>query len=407
MKIVNKLPGTLNYPGVGELAGNEERVVSPKVAVCAARSRDIEVIVERGEGKPLREGFIGLTAPVSPTFGYGIGGYTLFRALEKLGFRIRLNPFYYANFPRRDWASVQNSAALSESFIPEVDIYHTVPNAILDTPSPSPIKVLYSMWETSKLPDNTVETAKIFGDWRELVKRFDAVITPSKFCSGLFAEYARGPVFTLPYGIDVSVYAPQKRDADRPFTFLLLGHLTERKGPREAVAAFQRAFPNNEPVKLLLKTIWNTYGPHTTQPRISDNRISWQNALLTESEKVQLYASADAFVFPSRGEGFGLPPLEAAATGLPVLIPFHTGLLEYASSEYFFEIPTAGVSEAPLGGNWIEPDVDGLAQLMRYVYENRDAAARKGARAARYVAANFSREKYCERLSAILRELDL
>ena len=40
--------------------------------------------------------------------------------------------------------------------------------------------------------------------------------------------------------------------------------------------------------------------------------------LVSDEELVCLYRSASLFVFPSFSEGFGLPPLEAMAHGVPV-----------------------------------------------------------------------------------------
>ncbi len=39
-----------------------------------------------------------------------------------------------------------------------------------------------------------------------------------------------------------------------------------------------------------------------------------------EADKPLLYRSAEVFAFPSRNEGFGLPPLEAMACGTPVVV---------------------------------------------------------------------------------------
>jgi glycosyltransferase involved in cell wall biosynthesis len=49
---------------------------------------------------------------------------------------------------------------------------------------------------------------------------------------------------------------------------------------------------------------------------------------IADSELLALYNSADAFVFPSLCEGFGLPPLEAMACGCPVIASDRTAIPE-------------------------------------------------------------------------------
>jgi len=70
-----------------------------------------------------------------------------------------------------------------------------------------------------------------------------------------------------------------------------------------------------------------------------------------------LYAGADAFVFPSFYEGFGLPPLEAMASGVPVLAARATSLPEVVGD--------AGVLFAP-------DDVEGLCDALHEVVTDRD-----------------------------------
>jgi phosphatidylinositol alpha 1,6-mannosyltransferase len=46
-----------------------------------------------------------------------------------------------------------------------------------------------------------------------------------------------------------------------------------------------------------------------------------------------MYANADLFVHPNPCEPFGIAPLEAMASGLPLVAPVRGGVLEYASHE--------------------------------------------------------------------------
>jgi glycosyltransferase involved in cell wall biosynthesis len=86
-----------------------------------------------------------------------------------------------------------------------------------------------------------------------------------------------------------------------------------------------------------------------------------------------LYAGADAFVFPSLYEGFGLPPLEAMACGVPVLAARATSLPEVVGD--------GGIMFPPHDDAWL---CDALHEVLTD-RDRHDALARHGlARAATF-----------------------
>jgi glycosyltransferase involved in cell wall biosynthesis len=50
---------------------------------------------------------------------------------------------------------------------------------------------------------------------------------------------------------------------------------------------------------------------------------------LTTVQLFELYNFADVYVTATRAEGWGLPIIEAAASGLPIIAPFYSGQKEY------------------------------------------------------------------------------
>jgi len=78
---------------------------------------------------------------------------------------------------------------------------------------------------------------------------------------------------------------------------------------------------------------------------------------IDEEDKPYLYNLADVFVYPSFFEGFGLPPLEAMACGVPTIVSNNSSLPE-----------VVGDGAIKVDAN----NVDELSFAIRKVLENRD-----------------------------------
>lgn len=92
-------------------------------------------------------------------------------------------------------------------------------------------------------------------------------------------------------------------------------------------------------------------GPSPTFPDYDDyiQRSNLQDVVrwvgyVDEEDKPVLYRNAETFVFPSRHEGFGLPPLEAMACGTPVVTSDSSSLPEVVG-DAAFAIDPDGVRE--------------------------------------------------------------
>src|SRR5438132_1961993 len=114
----------------------------------------------------------------------------------------------------------------------------------------------------------------------------------------------------------------------------------------------------------------------------------------------RLYRAVDAYVTPTRGEGWCRPLMEAMAAGLPTIATAWSGLTEFHNADvgyplkYRLEpVTEAGAREIKIysGQRWAEPDLDDLRRLMRQVVTEPEAARSKGRAGQRLVAGRFSR----------------
>jgi glycosyltransferase involved in cell wall biosynthesis len=157
---------------------------------------------------------------------------------------------------------------------------------------------------------------------RRLLRRADLVIAVSKHVAGDARRLAGVPeerLVVVPEGVGpgfrpepgAAARVAERHGVDRPF-LLYVGALDARKDPHGLVRAWNVARSDGADVELVLA---GSPGKQAPAELPGARRLGQ----VTHAELVDLYSAAVCFVFPSRGEGFGLPLLEAMACGCPVV----------------------------------------------------------------------------------------
>ena len=246
-------------------------------------------------------------------------------------------------------------------------------------------------WELDVLPVSMVEC----------LRRADELWTPSTFCRDAFLRsgLASDRVHVVPNGIDPRVFRPQGPKRPLPtrasVRLLFVGGTIARKGIDVLLDAYLRAFTARDDVCLVVKDMGRRtfYRGQTHDARIAAlardpacPEILYLDDDLSELELAALYRACDALVHPYRGEGFGLPILEAMACGLPVV-----ATAGGAADDFFDERVGWPIAATPreLGGwlgnerlagvgRMLEPDRDALVEALRRVVLDREEARRRG-----------------------------
>ncbi len=216
----------------------------------------------------------------------------------------------------------------------------------------------------------------------------DGVIVPSRATAadvGRLFPAAAPKLVVIPEGVDDFASGPVgplegdlARLASGPYLFSM-GNTKSHKDLPTLLRAFARLTPAGADLRLLLAgpevpAYLRTHLPRAPQEVIE--RVAFTGPL-SDAELRALYAGAQVFIFPSRYEGYGLPPLEAMALGAPVVCADAASLPEV-------------VGDAAL---LFPPGDDGtLARTLERVLEDAALRARLTA-AGRARAAQFTWER--------------
>jgi glycosyltransferase involved in cell wall biosynthesis len=273
-------------------------------------------------------------------------------------------------------------------------------------------RIGYTMLETTGIPP----------EWARQCNLMDEIWAPSPFNAWTFRRSGvTAPIRVMPLGlIDTNYFNPEIKGypIEGCFAFLSVFEWGERKAPEALLRAFNRTFQDDEPVVLVCK--YFNSDPGVSPQQIIESlqldpkggRIVFsENDLVPYYQISQLYRSVDCFVLPTRGEGWGMPILEAMACGLPVIASYWSAQQYFMTDANSYPLQVQLVdaeAKCPyyLGFKWADPDEMHLARLLRHVYEHPEEAKQKGARAAQDVAEKWSLPVTGMRMRERLKAID-
>jgi glycosyltransferase involved in cell wall biosynthesis len=207
-----------------------------------------------------------------------------------------------------------------------------------------------------------VETDRCNPEWVKSCDQMDRVIVPSTFCKGLISE-SKTDIRVVPEAFHDDIVNAPPLDLPQVKTkknFLLVGQLSgmkpelDRKNIFYTVKWFCEEFKDTPDVGLIIKTNLGTNSTFNKNNlrNIFTNLINEVrrggktppvyliNGEMTTAEIASLYRSpkVTGLLSLTRGEGYGLPILEAAASDLPVICTGWSGHLDFMGRGKFISV---------------------------------------------------------------------
>jgi autotransporter strand-loop-strand O-heptosyltransferase len=251
----------------------------------------------------------------------------------------------------------------------------------------SKVKIAYTVWESTRLPDYFVD---------KLIEKFDYVWVVTEWHKNVLSDqgYPKSRIHVVNEAVDLDFF-PQKFDdnfteyKDNRFKFTIFGRWDFRKSVPEIIDAFLKEFKKDEAVDLVL-SVDNPYavdGMNSTEERLTkydfiDERLKVKH-FVERKDYIKYITNGHVMITCARSEGWNIPLIESLAAGVPALFTDYGAQLEFARhigipvkvkgtvpclSGDTYNVQALAGTEVP--GYYAAPDYEDLRKKMRYAYEN-------------------------------------
>lgn len=343
---------------------------------------------------------ISYLGPVRDYSGYGEANRHAVAALHEAGVNVDIDLVSYT-IDTADFGDIGLlMTQLIENKAPyKIKILHITPDQYQYHLEKGKYHIGHFFWETDRIP-------KEFAEGLELV---DEIWTGSEANKqAIINGGVKTPIYIFPQATQTDRKWPKKYKVpdikEGAFVFYSIFEWTDRKNPQALIEAYWREFNETDNTALLIKTYFGNFTLMNKQKIRHQINALKRNMGLKKFPPIYLYMelmdrhqimrfhkTGDCFVSSHRGEGWGLPQVEAMLAGNPVITTGYGGVNEYfKDGENAIVLP---YKMKPLIGmehssrwynshqNWADIEIKDLRQAMRNIYSDsklRDKLSKNG-----------------------------
>lgn len=345
---------------------------------------------------PVREGAIEL---LMDGLADGTSGFAVFlrdwaRHLAKYSVRVFIPPHIKSEYPeivKMHDTKVTNPIQLT-----------IIPGGCFPAKNLDRYTIGYTLFEVNEFP--------VY--FKNYAENIDSLWTGSNFCYERFVKVGipKEKVEVFSVGVDTelfSPYVPPLIKNEKKFVFGNVCGWSERKGISVLLNAFLKEFDRIEDVTLAIFGGW--YAEKNALKEVEEVKMNidkanfpkvildWNNR--SDWEMPALYTSFDALCYPTKGEGYCRPNVEALSCGVPVITTDAPPMNEIVNDSIGYPIKVSHVGPEPRadwicdfykGADFFHPDEEHLRSLMREVFTHPDEAKAKAKKGREYIKKNHN-----------------
>jgi len=285
-----------------------------------------------------------------------------------------------------------------------------------------------------------VETDRCNPKWVENCNKMDAIIVPSNFTKQVLCRSGqiKKQIYVVPEWFNPEITDQNKSlklKLNPKFNFLMIGTITgqnaenDRKNIFNCIKWFCEEFKDDKKIGLVLKTC---YGKSTEIDKeitktiirrvVSEIRpskfpkITLLHGEMSDKEVAGLYKhpKIKCYLAPTKGEGYGLPLVESAASGLPIIATGWSGHTQFLEKGKYLDVDYSlkEIDESRIDGRifvkgtrWADVSEPDFKRKMRMIVDNCSKYKELAMEQKVNIHKNFSRESTISLYNEVLKKV--